>query len=115
MLVSSNALCQNGLGGSAPNLEGPVIDTLLNLLFRCSHRRLTRPLTAAGRKGEPHGRAYVVCLDCGKQFDYDLKAMRMGKAIPPAGERPHGSKVKYGIIAGMPLVVAIGAWLKRKD
>jgi len=24
---------------------------------------------------------YVVCLDCGKQFEYDLKTMRLGKVI----------------------------------
>ena len=50
-----------------------MIDTLLNLLFRCSHRRLTRPVAPITKAGEPHSQSYVVCLDCGKQFEYDLK------------------------------------------
>ena len=55
-----------------------MIDNLLNLLFRCRHRQLTRPLSAASPKDAPH-KAYVVCLDCGKQFDYDLQEMRIKK------------------------------------
>ena len=58
-----------------------MIDTLLNLLFRCSHRRLTRPVAPITKAGQPHSQSYVVCLDCGKQFEYDLKEMRIGKAI----------------------------------
>jgi DNA-directed RNA polymerase subunit RPC12/RpoP len=58
-----------------------VIDSLLNLVFRCGHRRLTRPLTPGAGVGVPHGETYVVCLDCGKQFSYDPKEMRLGKAI----------------------------------
>jgi DNA-directed RNA polymerase subunit RPC12/RpoP len=58
-----------------------VIDTLLNLLFRCGHRRLTRPVTPVTKAGQPHGQSYVVCLECGKQFEYDLSLMCVGKAI----------------------------------
>jgi hypothetical protein len=25
---------------------------------------------------------YVTCLDCGKEFAYDWKAMRVGQAVP---------------------------------
>lgn len=28
-----------------------MIDTVLNLLFRCSHRRLTRPVTPVSKAG----------------------------------------------------------------
>ena len=63
-----------------PGGGGGVIDTLLNLLFRCPHRHLTRPLTRVGKPGRP-GDSYVVCLDCGKQFAYDLDNMRIGKPI----------------------------------
>ena len=28
-----------------------MIDTVLNLLFRCSHRRLTRPMTPVTKSG----------------------------------------------------------------
>jgi DNA-directed RNA polymerase subunit RPC12/RpoP len=68
-----------GLGPSPQG--GDVIDTLLNLVFRCGHRRLTRPVTPVTTVGVPHGETYVVCLDCGKQFSYDPKEMRLGKAI----------------------------------
>jgi hypothetical protein len=63
-----------------------VIDSVLNLLFRCAHRRLTRPLTPVSKKGAPQGGSYVVCLDCGKRFDYDLKEMRIGKLSAPSPE-----------------------------
>ena len=58
-----------------------MIDTLLNLLFRCSPRRLTRPVTPISKAGQPHSQSYVVCLECGKQFEYDLNLMCVGKAI----------------------------------
>ena len=65
-------------------MHGIVIDTILNLLFRCAHRHLTRPFTPVGGQAAPQGTTYVVCLDCTKQFAYDLKAMRIGKAIDHA-------------------------------
>ena len=39
-----------------------MIDNIFNLLFRCAHRRLTRPFldTAA--------HSYTVCLDCSTQY-----------------------------------------------
>jgi DNA-directed RNA polymerase subunit RPC12/RpoP len=58
-----------------------VIDNLLNLVFRCRHRRLSRPMTPAPKPGQGRQEAYVVCLDCGKQFRYDLDQMRLGKAV----------------------------------
>jgi len=58
-----------------------MIDRIWNLLFRCGHRRLSRPLSSAARAGKPPSRTYVVCLDCGKQFEYDTMQMRLGKAI----------------------------------
>jgi hypothetical protein len=46
-------------------------------LCGCSHRNTTFPLTS------DHGlsRTYVVCLDCGTEFDYDWKAMRKGARV----------------------------------
>lgn len=58
-----------------------MIDSLFNLLFRCRHRHLTRPMTAYNNPGIPDGANYVACLDCGKQFTYDSQAMKMGKAV----------------------------------
>jgi DNA-directed RNA polymerase subunit RPC12/RpoP len=67
-----------------------VIDTVLNLLFRCSHRRLTRPVTPVVKAGMPGSQTYVVCLDCGKHFAYDVKEMRIGKQIDARSESGPG-------------------------
>jgi hypothetical protein len=99
-----------------------VIDTLLNLLFRCSHRRLTRPVAPATKAGQPHSQSYVVCLDCGKQFEYDLDKMRMGKAIEPSQDKGvvpkvpklPGKKLKYALLAAVPAAMLIGAVMGKK-
>ena len=101
-----------------------MIDTVLNLLFRCPHRHLTRPVTLAGKAGVPHGATYVGCLDCGKQFAYDLERMRIGKAIEPSpvegllhpdpARTPHHKKLKFALWASLPLALAIGSALKPK-
>ena len=59
-----------------------MIDTILNFLLRCSHKRFSRPTTPVNKKGVPTGDTYVVCLECGKEFVYDLTDMRIGKPIP---------------------------------
>jgi hypothetical protein len=59
-----------------------MIDSVLNLLFRCRHKRLSRPVTPVGRAGHPGGESYVVCLECGKRFAYDTRQMKMGKRLP---------------------------------
>lgn len=100
-----------------------MIDTILNLMFRCSHRRLTRPVTPVSKAGQPHGGTYVVCLDCGKQFSYDTKEMRMGKAIARTHEagvlapepKAKSGKLKYALWAGVPLAVALGVALKNNN
>jgi hypothetical protein len=100
-----------------------MIDNLLNLLFRCPHRRLTRPVAPITKVGQPQSQSYVVCLDCGKQFEYDVKEMRMGKAIdhshdsgvvPPNLPKPRDTKIKYALWAAVPAAVVLGAVLKTK-
>ncbi len=100
-----------------------MIDTVLNLLFRCAHRRLTRPVTPVSKAGVPHGETYVVCLDCGKQFAYDLKEMRIGKpldsslesgVLSPDMPRRADHKLKFALWASIPLAVLIGTTLKGK-
>jgi len=98
-----------------------VIDTLLNLLFRCSHRRLTRPVAPITKAGQPHSQSYVVCLDCGKQFEYDMTKMRIGKLIDHSHEAcvvpedlPSRTKVPYAVLAAVPVAIAIGAVLTAK-
>ena len=46
---------------------------VINLLFHCGHRHLTRPFTPLSQIGVPRGETYVVCLDCTKQFAYDCE------------------------------------------
>ena len=58
-----------------------MIKVLVNVLFGCSHRKTTFPLTS----GRTFDHTYVVCLHCGTEFEYDWKAMRMGKAV--SGQR----------------------------
>lgn len=58
-----------------------MIDTILNLLFRCRHGRLTRPVSTVSKRGQPGNASYVVCLECGKRFEYDLDNMQIGKPI----------------------------------
>lgn len=58
--------------------------TMLAFLFGCLHRRYTFPLTVR-RRGLP-SRTYIVCLDCGKEFEYDLKEMRIIKSASPPAE-----------------------------
>lgn len=98
-----------------------MIDSILNLLFRCSHRRLTRPVSPISKAGQPHGEAYVVCLDCGKQFHYDLHAMKIGKPVETSPDRgvlhpampgPRSRKVKYALWASVPLALFGAAVLK---
>jgi len=57
-------------------------DRILNLLFGCRHRRITRPITPVHKPRVEPGNTYVACLECGKQFHYDLKNMRIGTAVP---------------------------------
>jgi hypothetical protein len=100
-----------------------MIDSLLNLLFRCPHRRLTRPVAPITKTGQPHSQSYVVCLDCGKQFEYDVTQMRIGRPIanspeagvvPPKLPKARKSKVKYAVLAGVPAAFVLGSLWKHK-
>ena len=85
-----------------------MIDSVLNLLLRCPHHRITRPITPVSKVGVPHGDTYVVCLDCGKQFTYDLEKMRVGKPVEsseaagvlhPNMPKPRKSKLHMAMVA----------------
>ena len=100
-----------------------MIDSVLNLLFRCSHRCLTRPVTPVSKTGVPQGQTYVVCLDCGKQFAYDFQEMRIGRPLESSQEygvlapdmpQPRDRKVKFALWASLPLAVFLGSALKNK-
>jgi hypothetical protein len=101
-----------------------MIDSIANLLFRCAHRRLTRPMTPVSKPGVPAGETYVVCLDCGMQFSYDLKQMRIGRRIekgapegvlPPNLPKPANTRIKYALLgSALPLLVLLGKGLASK-
>jgi hypothetical protein len=44
------------------------LESLLNLLFGCHHSNLSRVFTIRRR-------TYLVCCDCGAEFEYSLEAM----------------------------------------
>ena len=100
-----------------------MIDTVLNLLFRCPHKRITRPITPVSKTGVRNGGTYVVCLECGKQFAYDLNEMRIGKPVaisPTAGvlhtdmRKPQIKKLRlYAALASaVPIAWIVGRALK---
>ena len=67
-----------------------MLDSLLNILFGCAHRKTTFPLTpsrssraVAGKRGP-----YVVCLKCGSEFAYDWREMRVGRALSTSEPSP---------------------------
>lgn len=64
-----------------------MFNSLVNVLFGCSHRNTTFPLTPNRKMiglSAPHATrhgTYVVCLDCGKEFGYDWNEMRVGQPV----------------------------------
>lgn len=71
-----------------------MFQSVLNFLLRCSHRRITRPFTRIGKTGALQGATYVVCLDCGKEFAYNWKEMRVGPAIAALSRPGQGQPTK---------------------
>ena len=64
-----------------------MLHSMMNSLFGCGHQRTTFPITlrrshagSAGVSGSV-GSTYVACLDCGKEFAYDWKSMRIGEPM----------------------------------
>lgn len=59
---------------------------LMDLLFGCTHRRYTFPMTAKPGHARPEVATvtgtWVSCLECGKEFAYDWKQMRVVSAPP---------------------------------
>jgi hypothetical protein len=106
-----------------------MLDSVWNVVFRCSHKQLSRPLTPAvtrkpTRPGGSDGQTYVVCLDCGKHFAYDAREMRLGKALE-AAEPVHGVVVaqdppverfrliKLLVWASLPIALLFGAFTRK--
>jgi hypothetical protein len=66
-----------------------MITDFVDILFGCWHSNYSFPITA---KSNARGKAaqvtgtYVVCLDCGKEFPYDWKQMKVVEAKPASEE-----------------------------
>jgi hypothetical protein len=67
-----------------------MLHSMMNTLFGCGHQRTTFPITlwrshagSAAVSGSV-GSTYVACLDCGKEFAYDWKSMRIGEPMTQA-------------------------------
>ena len=64
-----------------------MIASIFDVLFGCSHRNYSFPMTA--KRGKRPAAAsvtgtYVVCLDCGKEFAYDWHEMKIVSSAPNA-------------------------------
>ncbi len=66
-----------------------MLAKITDLLFGCSHRHYSFPISM--RSGQRRAGAalatgtYIVCLDCGKEFPYDWKQMKVvGEIAEPA-------------------------------
>lgn len=59
----------------------------LDVLFGCSHKRLSFPITVRGaRRRNPAASVtgtYVVCLDCGQEYPYDWEKMELVRKSAP--------------------------------
>jgi hypothetical protein len=66
--------------------------SLFDLVFGCSHQRCSFPITVRGKlRRSPAASVtgtYVVCLDCGKEFPYDWKEMKMVNSKSQNSARP---------------------------
>ena len=64
-----------------------MITKLVDAFFGCWHQRYSFPITIRSRhssRPSPAGSLtgmYVVCLDCGQEFDYNWKEMRMEEPV----------------------------------
>jgi hypothetical protein len=62
-----------------------VFNSAINWLFGCGHKRVTFPQTPTRQTltstGHRQG-TYVVCLECGQEFQYDWSQMTIGDAVP---------------------------------
>jgi hypothetical protein len=60
-----------------------MMASLINYLFGCSHERTTFPMRTKSSTDTNRQGTYIVCLDCGKEFDYNWKEMHAGAAVAP--------------------------------
>jgi hypothetical protein len=67
-----------------------MLNSLIGIFFGCAHSKTTFPLTPSRRSKLSEGTrkgTYIVCLDCGKEFDYNWKEMRIGSPVETVSVR----------------------------
>jgi hypothetical protein len=65
----------------------------LDVLFGCTHKKLSFPITVRGARRRNTEAAsatgtYVVCLECGQEFPYDWNQMKLVHDSPASPARP---------------------------
>jgi len=67
-----------------------MLSELVDILFGCPHEHYTFPRTAKAGPSRSEAASvtgtYVVCLDCGKEFAYDWREMKVVSAPQHAEE-----------------------------
>jgi hypothetical protein len=65
-----------------------MVAKLIDMFFGCRHSRYSFPVTIRGVARRPQAASltgtYVACLDCGREFPYDWREM---KVITSSSER----------------------------
>src|SRR5271166_3807408 len=78
-MLEGNMDSAKGVKDRAAGSESEAM-SVFELLFGCSHRRCSFPLTVRGklrrRAAASVTGTYVVCLDCGQEFPYDWNKMK---------------------------------------
>jgi hypothetical protein len=68
-----------------------MFSRLMDAVFGCRHARYSFPVSVRRSTHRPQAAAltgtYVACLDCGKEFAYDWKEMRV--ITSPKEQREH--------------------------
>jgi hypothetical protein len=68
-----------------------MIEKLLDALFGCRHSRYSFPVTVRRGARRPPAAAltgtYVACLDCGREFPYDWREMKVITSVDGRRER----------------------------
>jgi hypothetical protein len=69
-----------------------MLAKIFDAVFGCRHARYSFPITlrAGSRRSTAASRmgTYVVCLDCGREFNYDWQQMRVAASDAKEGVRP---------------------------
>jgi hypothetical protein len=81
-----------------------IVSFFSEILFGCSHSRLTRPFTI-------NGDTYEVCLDCGRQIYYSAQAMRP----LTIGEVRRMKAAHAGEVKVMPMAAGVPQLMSRRE